>query len=310
MPFVKEKFYVPQTTPAFLFIMRTFNFTQGGAQRLLAKGRLLVNGKSIYNNGESIEGDIEIVYFKPSPMGEKALFHNKDFMIFEKASGTLVHPNTMATPYSMLDEIRSLAGDHANAVHRIDMETSGLLLASKHKNSERFLKGSFEKKLIKKSYLAWVDGRVNTAFSVEEPIKINNDYSLTKHKVFIAQEGKPSHTDFEPIAYDSHLDATLLICYPHTGRTHQIRIHLFHVKHPILGDPIYGTSFASANAYLEDILSAKERRIATGADRLMLHAQTLEFTYRQHFFIESKVDFIQKKALICSKEERVFNQVK
>ncbi len=61
-------------------------------------------------------------------------------MIFEKPSGVLVHPNTMATPYSILDEVRTIAGDNANAVHRIDMETSGLLLASKHKKAESFLK--------------------------------------------------------------------------------------------------------------------------------------------------------------------------
>ncbi len=61
-------------------------------------------------------------------------------MVFEKHSGVLVHPNTMATPYSLLDEIRTIAGDNANAVHRIDMETSGLLLASKHKKSESYLK--------------------------------------------------------------------------------------------------------------------------------------------------------------------------
>ncbi|MDQ7084839.1 MAG: pseudouridine synthase [Sulfurovum sp.] len=64
-------------------------------------------------------------------------------MIFEKPSGVLVHPNTMATPYSMLDEVRTQAGNKANACHRIDMETSGLLIASKHKNAERKIKGFF-----------------------------------------------------------------------------------------------------------------------------------------------------------------------
>ena len=307
MPFVKEKFNVPKKMPAFLFIMRTFNFTQGQAQRVLAKGRLLINGESIFNTGDSIEGDIEIVYFKPSSKGNTPLFQNKDFMVFEKYSGVLVHPNTMATPYSLLDEIRTVAGDNANAVHRIDMETSGLLLASKHKKAESYLKVSFEKRSIKKSYLAWVDGRLTEPFSSSESIKINSDYSQSKHKVFISTEGKASHTDFTPIEYDELLDATLVACYPHTGRTHQIRVHLFHVKHPILGDPIYGTTFNAANDYLEDVLSSEDRMIQMGASRLMLHAQSLTFDFGPTFHIESKSNFKRMKDLICAKEKRAFN---
>jgi len=307
MPFVKEKFTVPKKMPAFLFIMRQFNFTQGQAQRVLAKGRLLINGESIFNTGESIEGDIEIVYFKPSSKDNRPLFQNKDFMIFEKYSGVLVHPNTMATPYSLLDEIRAIAGDNANAVHRIDMETSGLLLASKHKKAESYLKCSFENRNIQKSYLAWVDGKLTESFSSSESIKINNDYSQTKHKVFISAEGKASHTDFIPLKYDEVLDATLVACYPHTGRTHQIRVHLFHVKHPILGDPIYGTTFKAANDYLEERLSPEERFVEMGASRLMLHAQSLNFNFGSQFHIESKYDFRGMKDLICPKNKRVFN---
>jgi len=307
MPFVKEKFIVPKKMPAFLFIMRTFNFTQGQAQRVLAKGRLLINGESIFNTGESIEGNIEIVYFKPSSKDNTPLFHNKDFMVFEKYSGVLVHPNTMATPYSLLDEIRTVSGDNANAVHRIDMETSGLLLASKHKKAESYLKMSFEDRSIKKSYLAWVDGKLTEPFSSSESIKINNDYSQTKHKVFISAEGKASHTDFVPLEYDENLDATLVACYPHTGRTHQIRVHLFHVKHPILGDPIYGTTFKTANDYLEDELSPEDRMTKMGASRLMLHAQSLTFNFGPKFHIESRSDFRGMKDLICAKEKRVFN---
>ena len=307
MPFVKEKFTVPKKMPAFLFIMRTFNFTQGQAQRVLAKGRLLIDGVSIFNTGESIEGEVEVVYFKPDSKGHRPLFQNNDFMIFEKFSGVLVHPNTMATPYSLLDEIRTIAGDSANAVHRIDMETSGLLLASKHKKAESYLKSSFESRTITKSYLAWVDGKLTDPFSVSEPIKINNDYSQIKHKVFISSKGKASHTDFTPLEYDATLDATLVACYPHTGRTHQIRVHLFHVKHPILGDPIYGCTFQDSNDYLEDILSPEERLVKTGATRLMLHAQSLRFPYGAKYHIESKVDFGGMRDLISPKQKRKFN---
>jgi len=307
VPFVKEKYYISDPIPAFLFIMQHFHYTQGEAQRLLGKGRLLVNGKSLENSGETIQGEIEVVYFRPRSKGETPLFQTPDFMVFEKPSGTLVHPNTMATEYSMLDEIRTLSGEHANAVHRIDMETSGLLLASKHKDAERFLKNAFEVKTIRKSYLAWIEGELAERLIVEAPLLKNNDYSQCKHKVTIDDKGKSAHTEFVPLEYHAGLDATLVACYPTTGRTHQIRVHLFHMKHPILGDPIYGASFQASDAYLEGKLSAENRLIETGASRLLLHAHTLEFRYGAAYLIESKKDFRGESEKICPKEKRKFN---
>ncbi|MCF6243926.1 MAG: RNA pseudouridine synthase [Sulfurovum sp.] len=308
MPFVKEKFYIKEETIAFLYVMRTLDYTQGQAQRHIAKGRLLINGVSMTHTGHKVQGDIEMVFFRPKGTGLPPTFQNNDFMVFEKPSGVLVHPNTMATPYSMLDEVRTLAGDNANSTHRIDMETSGLLLASKHKKAERHLKGSFENRTIKKSYLAWVDGKLTEPFSSTECIKVNKEgYDETKHKVFIAEDGKASHTDFIPLEFDEVLDASLVACYPHTGRTHQIRVHLFHVKHPILGDPIYGATYAAADDYLDMRQSEEDRLIFHGAPRLMLHAQSLTFTYKSKFHIESKEDFVSQKRLIHPKGLRVFN---
>ena len=309
MPFVKEKFTIEEETIAFLYVMRTLNFTQGQSQRHIAKGRLLIGGESMTYTGAKVKGDVEMVFFRAKGKGVKPTFQNKDFMLFEKPSGVLVHPNTMATPYSMLDEVRSVAGDNANSTHRIDMETSGLLLASKHKKAESHLKGSFEKRTIKKTYLAWVDGKLTEPFTSKESIRVNKDgYEETKHKVFISDEGKASHTDFIPLEYDEALDASLIACYPHTGRTHQIRIHLFHVKHPILGDPIYGASYEAADDYLDMTQSEEDRLIHHGAPRLMLHAQSLSFTYGSRFHIESKEDFKSQKSLIYSKDKRVFNK--
>jgi len=306
MPFVKRPFHIEKPIKAFLFLIHQFNFTQGEAQRLISKGRILINGKSIYDRGATIEGEIEIVYFEPQSRGVEPLFVNRDFLVYDKPSGVLVHPNTMATEYSMLDEIRTHSGQNANGTHRIDMETSGLLLASRHKDAERFLKGSFEKKSIQKKYLAWVVGKIKEPFTVEASIAIRDDYSANKHKVEISEKGKYAKTAFIPLEYNAELDSTLLECSPLTGRTHQIRIHLFHVKHPILGDPIYGTTFNTANAYLEGDITKKERFIETGATRLLLHANSLEFPYGNQYHIVSKVDFFKAKKEICGKDERLF----
>ena len=293
MPFVKRPFHIEKPIKAFLFLIRQFNLRQGEAQRLISKGRLLIDGNSIYNRGATITGDIEVVYFEPKSRGVEPIFITKDFLIYDKPSGVMVHPNTIATEYSMLDEIRTHSGQDANGTHRIDMETSGLLLASRHKDAERFLKSSFEKKKIQKKYLAWVKGEVKESFVVEEPISIRSDYSSNKHKVEISKEGKYAKTEFKPIHYNKELNRTLIECKPLTGRTHQIRIHLFHVKHPIVGDPIYGTSFETSHNYLEGNLSIEDRIKETGASRLLLHANSLEFSYGCRFYIVSNIDFFK-----------------
>ncbi len=292
MPFVIEDFHVEESVPGFVFLMRTFGLSQGEAQRVIDRERLLIDGRPMTDKSARIEGEVQVVHFQPQPQGNVPIFVTPDFLVFDKPSGILVHPNRTQSPYTLLDEIRAHSGQHANAVHRIDQETSGLVLASRHKKAETFLKGAFERKTIRKSYLAWVDGKISEDFSVDAPIRINPDYSQTKHKVFVDFErGKEAKTLFEVIEYDPNHDATLLRCRPLTGRTHQIRIHLFHVKHAILGDPIYGTTFEVTTEYLEVRLSPEERLYHTGASRLMLHAQTLEFTYGNPFYIESRFDF-------------------
>ncbi|NOZ90359.1 MAG: RluA family pseudouridine synthase [Epsilonproteobacteria bacterium] len=306
MPFVKKTFHIPTPTKAFLFVMRNFNLTQAESQRFIDKGRIVINNQPLYDKKATISGDIEVIYFEPKSRGIKPIFSTKDFLIYDKPSGVLTHPNCMATEYSMLDEIRLHSGNSANATHRIDMETSGLLLASRHKQAERFIKGSFEKKTIQKYYLAWVRGKITEPFVVEKAIKIRDDYSINKHKVEINPDGKYAKTEFRPITYDSSLDASLLECKPLTGRTHQIRIHLFHVKHSILGDPIYGTSFEYATKYLDGVITEDERLKATGATRLMLHANSLDFYYNCRYYIVSKVNFYEFKKEICPPKERLF----
>jgi 23S rRNA pseudouridine1911/1915/1917 synthase len=307
MPFVKKEFFIQEPMHGFVFIIRQFGMTQGEAQRVIDRGRLIINGTPMTDKAAKISGEVEVILFEPKTKGLKPLFVTKDFLVFDKPSGVLVHPNTMLTPYSILDEIRYHSGQNANAVHRIDQETSGLILASRHKKSETFLKNAFEHKKIKKSYLAWVDGKVEKDFEVDAPIRINQDYSHTKHKVFIdVEKGKAAKTVFKIIEYDPLIDATLLRCLPLSGRTHQIRIHLFHVKHPILGDPIYTTTFDVTTAYLEEELSSIDRIYHTGAPRLMLHAQTLEFTYKNRYFIESKFDFESLKEEIAKDRKLQF----
>jgi 23S rRNA pseudouridine1911/1915/1917 synthase len=99
-----------------------------------------------------------------------------------------------------------------------------------------------------------------------------------------------------PLNYFADLDATLTQAAPVTGRTHQIRIHLAHIGFPILGDALYGADVETARARLDHALDRADMIAKTGADRLMLHADSLEFFYKSRFFVKSQTDFAKTAA--------------
>jgi len=296
MPFAKESFFIEEPIKAFSFLMKNFNISMGEAQKMIARKRVFMNDEVMNHTAGLIYGKVQVVRFQPNSMGTKPIFKDDRCVIFDKPSGILVHPQNIATPYCMLDEIRFYGGDKANPVHRIDMETSGLLMASCTKEAENYLKVAFEEKKVQKSYLAWVNGCVERDFHIDEPLKSNNDYRQTKHKTQVSSEGKTSQTSFKMLSYDEKLDISLLECTPHTGRTHQIRVHLFHAGFPIIGDPLYGRTFEQGYDYLEGKMSQEQRIETSRASRLMLHAQTLRFDYwDQIYTIESQMDFLALK---------------
>ena len=291
MPFAFDSFTIESEAPAFAILMHHYNIPMREAQKIIDRRRMLCNDIAVTQKNQKIAGTIKVLRFIPESRNYPPFFITQNFMVFEKPSGVLVHPNRVLTPYSMLDEVRYFGGEHANCVHRIDMETSGLLLASRNRETEIQLKTMFEQKKIQKSYLAWVHGNTPNSFRVDAPIKIRQDYTTSKHKVTIASNGKSAQTEFTKLLYNPKKDASLLLIKPLTGRTHQIRIHLFHMKHPIIGDPLYGTNFEIAEAYLEERLTEVDRVKFTGAKRLMLHAQSLEFKLGCHYYIKSQIDF-------------------
>jgi len=205
----------------------------------------------------------------------------------------LIHPQNRNTEYSLIDELKYQFGMDANIAHRIDQETSGLVLCARNKKSERDIKMMFQERDMKKKYLAMVHGEFKNDICVEAPLLRAEDKSaIVRMVVKVDEKGKPSKTDFKPLKYFSDFDMTLVECSPHTGRQHQIRVHLFHVKHPIVGDPIYGQSEENILRFLDKEITTEERVKNSGASRLLLHANELQFElYNKTYNIKSKVDF-------------------
>ncbi len=294
MPFVVKKLYAPHKMKAFLFLIKELGYTQKQAQSQISRGRISINGSPMVNAAGYVDGEFEFVCFKPISKGLKPLFITPLFALFDKPSGVLVHPQSRNTPYSLIDEIRFHFGSDANITHRIDQETSGLVLAARDKKSERDLKMMFEAREMQKHYLALVHGHVSRETSIEEPLLRKEDKSaLVRMIVKVDSEGKQAKTEIEPLRYFPDKDMTLIKAKPFTGRQHQIRVHLFHVKHPIVGDPIYGQKEENVLRFLDKEITADERLRLSGATRLLLHASQLDFEYKDnHYSIHSKEDFI------------------
>lgn len=292
MSFVKKQFHIEKEQRVFRFLMDTLDISLGQAQKYIDKGRVFYEGKVLEYKGAIVKGDIEVVVFEANPIGLKPTFENEDFAVFDKPSGVLVHPRKRDDSHTLSDDIKYLYGASANTVHRIDKETSGLVVAAKNKVAEKDLKMLFEHKRIYKEYVALAFGYISQSIVVDAPLKIVSSSSRIKLKVHVSQDGKESQTKITPLRYDAKRDMTLVKAIPMTGRQHQIRVHLFHVKHPIVGDPIYGMSEENTNLFLRKELSEKIRSEKSGAKRLLLHAKRVSFEYKnEEFDIISQFDY-------------------
>lgn len=293
MPFVIKKMIAPKKQKAFLYLIKELGYTQKEAQRLIAKGRLFVKGEPMTYTAGEIEGEFEFIYFEPKSRGLKPHAVYDEFVVFDKPSGVLIHPQNRNTEYSLIDELKYQFGRDANITHRIDQETSGLVLCARNKESERDIKMMFQERDMKKKYLAMVHGQMKEELSVEAPLlRAQDESAIVRMVVKVHESGKASKTEFKPLKYFPELDMTLIECFPHTGRQHQIRVHLFHVKHPIVGDPIYGQTENDIIKFLDKELDDKTRIEKSGAKRLLLHASELEFElYNNIYSIKSNVDF-------------------
>ena len=203
----------------------------------------------------------------------------------------LSHPNGRHCEYSLNDEIWSLYGREASVAHRLDCETSGLIVVGKDKNAVVNLKKLFENRQVYKSYVALAQGKISENLRIEANMDLANDYDDVKMRMRICEDGKSAVTEISPIEYFVDIDATLVRAVPLTGRQHQIRLHLFHVEHKILGEPLYSLARPQIEKILDKQMSEIERILTTGAPRLLLHSDEICFNFDGvEYKIKSKFD--------------------
>jgi len=290
LPYILKKYDVIAGEKVEDFLVNVVKLSETLALKLLKNARIVDHKKRRLQKGKVLKsGYIEVLIFEPITKGLKPLFQTEHFALFDKPSGLLVHPTVRSTEYTLLDEIRYQFGDEAKLVHRIDAETSGLVLVSKNGYAQYLLKEMFAKKEFVKKYKALVEHEVKEEVLIEK--KITTSEGLIKLKMQTSENGKESSTLIRPLTYDEEKNQTLVEAIPYTGRQHQIRVHLDSISHRIVGDPIYGLNETFVDNFLNGNIAKSERVKVTGASRLMLHAYYLEFT------------FLKTTYLFCSKQK-------
>jgi 23S rRNA pseudouridine1911/1915/1917 synthase len=278
LPYIKKEFKTLKGKKIEEFL-ETLSLDLKLCLSLLEKGKITDENNKRLQKNQIIKSDfIYIVIFEAQTKGLKPIFDSFHFAIFDKPSGIMVHPSShQLNIYTLLDEIKYHFGEKGSLVHRIDAETSGLVLVAKNAFSDMMLKNMFEEKLYTKKYKALVNGQIKEELTINTPI--TNDDGLIKLKMKTDSTGKESTTIIKPIFYDEINNQTLVEAIPLTGRQHQIRVHLNSIGHKIIGDSLYGVDEIFADKFLKNKISIEKRIEITKASRLMLQANYLEFEF-------------------------------
>jgi len=230
----------------------------------------------------------------PVPMHYEELHRDDVLMVIDKPSGLPVHPTARYHRHTLTALMRTRLGvEHGwQMAHRIDRETSGVLALARGAavRSRRqppspagVLKRSFARREVHKEYLAITRGHLDAPLQIDIPLGFDpaSTISIKMGAVPLADGGAPASTEVTPLAL-SHFRGepiTLVRCIPHTGRQHQIRIHLALEGHPLLGDKLYGVDERLFREMADGLLTMDEVSEAVGLPRQALHAHVLELPH-------------------------------
>ncbi len=263
-------------------------YTRSFIQKLIEKGNVTVNEEN--KNGKYLVNPKDVIVLEiPDPVDVNILpedipidivYEDQDVMVINKPQDMVVHPapgnysGTLVNGllYHCKDKLSGINGEiRPGIVHRIDKDTSGLLMIAKNDQAHLGLSALLKDHHIIRKYHAIVYGQFKEEQgTVEKPIGRSHQ---DRKKMAVVPEGRYAKTDYrviERFKQFTHIELTL-----YTGRTHQIRVHMQHIGHPLLGDPIYGPA-----------------KLAFGLDKQMLHAKVLSFEHpitHEELYFESEL---------------------
>jgi 23S rRNA pseudouridine1911/1915/1917 synthase len=249
-------------------------FSRSRIQALIAEGLVEVDGRPAKKAGQAVESGSRVTVRIPPPAPTDLvaedipldiLFENDELLVVNKPAGMVVHPAAGHSSGTLVNamlgydpEIEGVGGEERpGVVHRLDKETSGLILLAKNERAHRWLQDQFRMRKVEKTYLALVDGKPPTTAGRVETF-IGRDPSHRKQMANVPESrGREAISEYQTV--ESFRNHTLLEFHPFTGRTHQIRLHCAFLGCPITGDRVYG-----------------RKKPSLEIDRHFLHAQRLK----------------------------------
>lgn len=266
---------------------RIEGWSRARLQRLIDSEDVLVNGKTAkpsYKLRNNDELEVELTApvadsFTPEPIPIEIVYEDETLVVVNKPAGLVVHPaagihsGTLANAlsYHFQQLPGSGAGVRPGIVHRLDRDTSGLLVVAKTEAALEHLSDQFRDRTVFKSYVALVHGRVSTdSGRIDQPLARDRS---NRTRMAVVRGGRSSLSLYRVRQRFDRF--TLLDVELKTGRTHQIRVHLAWLKHPVVGDEIYGAGRDN------QILDVKLRAAVRNLGRHFLHAEKLAFTHPQ-----------------------------
>ena len=259
------------------YLSEKLDLSRSKVQKLIKDEKVLVNGK-VVNSSYSVKIDDEIevndeldyeINVEPENIPINIVYEDDDLLIINKESGMVVHPApghyTGTLVNALLYKYKDLAGDkfRPGIVHRLDKDTSGLMLVAKNEFTLEKLSEMISKKEVERKYIALVDGVIKED-SGEIDAPIGRDRNNRQKMAVTDVNSKGAITHFKVL--DRFNNHTLIECILDTGRTHQIRVHMAYIGYPVSNDPLYGRGKSDEYGQLLHSYSIKLKHPRTGKE--------------------------------------------
>ena len=268
------------------------SISRGIVQRLILEGKVLVNGQKVKRNYLLKANDEVDISFEIEADGDdeaqdiplNIIFENDDFYVIDKQAGLTVHPGAGQKDRTIINGLLYIRPQQRELpryglVHRLDKDTSGLMLLAKNIQSHTIITDLIQTKQVQRNYYALVHGKPISGKTINLPI---GRHPKNRLLFCVKDGGRNAVTHFK--VKDRYKNFSLLDVELETGRTHQIRVHLKHIGHPIAGDKSYNSIKVWKDARPDELQAITELK------RQALHSYSLGFTYKdKEFKFESEV---------------------
>ncbi|MEM6990993.1 MAG: RluA family pseudouridine synthase [Myxococcota bacterium] len=260
-------------------------------QRIIGRGQVQRQGVALSRTSTRVRAGETLTLLRPAPVERPVPLHygvlheDPALLVVDKPAGLPVHPSASYHRHTLTAVMRGrLGADHGwQMAHRLDRETSGVMVFGRRTSTSAALKRSFAARTVDKHYLAIVHGVLDGACTVDAPLALDDDSNVRVKMgvVPVDRGGVSASTEVVPLKGGRFRDApvTLVSLRPRTGRQHQLRVHLAHIGHGIVGDKLYGLDEQWFIEVVEDRMPMAELDAFLGLPRQALHAAEIELPH-------------------------------